>query len=71
MSLGLIIPLIVWLANTVAQFALRTISASDAYLTSSMFLVAQFAVLYWRAINDGRVHQARSGERKGGENDHH
>ena len=52
MSLGLIIPLIVWLANTVAQFALRTISASDAYLTSSMFLVAQFAVLYWRAIND-------------------
>jgi len=52
MSLGLIIPIIVWIANTVAQFALRTISASEAYLTASMFLVAQFAVLYWRAINN-------------------
>ena len=53
MSLGCIIPLIIWIANTVAQFALRTISASEAYLTGSMFLVAQFAVLYWRAINNG------------------
>lgn len=52
MSLGFIIPFIVWVANTVAQFALHTISASEAYLTSSMFLAAQFAVLYWRAINN-------------------
>lgn len=52
MNLGVIIPIIVWIVNTVAQFALRTISASDAYLASSMFLVAQFAALYWRAIND-------------------
>lgn len=51
MSLGFIIPIIVWIANTVAQYALHAISASEAYLTGSMFLVAQFAVLYWRADN--------------------
>ncbi len=52
MNPGFLIPIIVWVANTVAQFALHTISASDAYLASSMFLAAQCAVLFWRAIND-------------------